>query len=202
MPTYYKVATASDGTVIQAQKNCSDGTDDIDRGAFGVVLAVPENNTWYQGTVLPSPAGTEQRPMLCAVVPAEGSAYCNAHFSSGPYRDSNGNLAGDDTDPHNRFRPKQAVKMRENVDTLTAGGYTTCYGGDLNTTTQDVSYLSTLYTGHQECGQPTPASPHAGEATDGGNKIDYIFGPQGPSYACRVIDSGLSDHRMINLTTS
>ncbi|MET9375314.1 endonuclease/exonuclease/phosphatase family protein [Streptomyces sp. NPDC002992] len=202
MPTHYTVATATDGTVVQAQKTCSDGTDEIDRGAFGIALAVPDSNTWYQGTILPSPTGKEQRPMLCAVVPAEGSAYCNAHFSSGPYRDTKDNLVGDDMDPDNPFRPKQAAKMREHVDTLTAGGYTTYYGGDLNTTTQDVSHLSTLYTGHQECGQPTPTSPRTGEATDGGNKIDYIFGPQGPTYICRVVDGGLSDHRMIHLTTS
>ncbi|MEU2118482.1 endonuclease/exonuclease/phosphatase family protein [Streptomyces sp. NPDC016459] len=202
MPTYYSVATASDGTVVQAQKNCSDGTDKADRGAFGIALAVPDSNTWYQGTVLPSPAGTEQRPMLCAVVPAEGSAYCNAHFSSGPYRDTHNNLVGDDMDPDNQFRPKQAAKMGENVDMFTAGGYAAYYGGDLNTTTQDVAHLSTLYTGHQECGQPTPGSPPTGEATDGGNKIDYVFGPQGPSYSCRVVDGGLSDHRMIHLTTS
>ncbi|MFF5538596.1 endonuclease/exonuclease/phosphatase family protein [Streptomyces cinerochromogenes] len=202
MPTYYKVATASDGTVVRAQNNCSDGTDHVDRGAFGIALAVPDSNTWYQGTVLPSPSGKEQRPMLCAVVPAEGSAYCNAHFSSGPYIDSNGNLAGDDTDPDNLFRPQQAARMRESVDTLTAGGYTTYYGGDLNTTTKDVGYLDSLYLGHQECGQPTPTSPHTGAATDGGNKIDYIFGPQGRTYACRVVEGGLSDHKMIDLTTS
>ncbi|GGS74919.1 fascin domain-containing protein [Streptomyces cinerochromogenes] len=202
MPTYYNVATASDGTVVRAQKNCSDGTDHVDRGAFGIALAMPDSNTWYQGTVLPSPSGKEQRPMLCAVVPAEGSAYCNAHFSSGPYIDSNGKLAGDDTDPDNLFRPQQAAKMRGSVDTLTAGGYTTYYGGDLNTATKDVGYLDSLYPDHQECGQPTPTSPHTGAATDGGNKIDYIFGPQGRTYACRVVDGGLSDHKMINLTTS
>ncbi|KUH37198.1 hypothetical protein ATE80_19385 [Streptomyces kanasensis] len=202
MPTYYQVATATDGTVVQAQKNCSDGTDSADRGAFGIALAVPEGNTWYQGTVLPSPTGTEQRPMLCAVVPAEGSAYCNAHFSTGRHIDSNGDPQGDDIDPEHPFRPLQAATMRENVDAFTAGGYAVYHGGDLNTTTRDVVHLSSLYTGRQECGQPTPTSPRAGEATAGGSKIDYLFGPQGASYACRVVDGGLSDHRMINLTTS
>ncbi|WP_326784153.1 endonuclease/exonuclease/phosphatase family protein [Streptomyces sp. NBC_00151] len=195
MPTYYTVT----GTSINAQKTCMDGSGQ-DRGAFGIALAVPDSNTWYQGTVLPSPDGKEQRPMLCAVVETEGSAYCNAHFSSGPY-EVNGKPAGDDNDT-NPFRPQQAAFMRANVDYFNDRHYTTYYGGDLNTTTQKVSYLSTLYTGNQECGQPTPTSPRTGEATDGPNKIDYIFGPQGLTYSCRVIEGGLSDHRMINLTTS
>ncbi|MFJ4030547.1 fascin domain-containing protein [Streptomyces griseoluteus] len=204
MPTSFKVA----GTAIEAQKDCDDTQDGVSRGSFGIALAVPDSNTWYQGTVLPSPPrkGTEQakeqRPMLCAVMPAEGSAYCNAHFSSGPYTDANGKPQGDDTDPSDLYRPKQAQAMRDTVDRLTGLGYTTYYGGDLNTTQNDVSYLSTLYPGHQECGQPTPSSPHTGAPTDGNNKIDYIFGPQGPAYTCRVVDGTLSDHRVINLTTS
>ncbi|MFJ4002273.1 endonuclease/exonuclease/phosphatase family protein [Streptomyces sp. NPDC090023] len=204
MPTSFKVA----GTAIEAQKDCDDTKDGVSRGSFGVALAVPDSNTWYQGTVLPSPPKKpgelpkEQRPMLCAVMPAEGTAYCNAHFSSGPYTDANGNPQGDDTDSQDLYRPKQAQAMRDTVDGLTPLGYTTYYGGDLNTTQNDVGYLDPLYPGHQECGQPTPSSPHTGAPTDGNNKIDYIFGPQGPTYTCRVVDGTLSDHRMINLTTS
>ncbi|MFJ8728995.1 fascin domain-containing protein [Streptomyces bauhiniae] len=198
MPTYYNVA----GTTVQAQKDCDNAKDGTSRGSFGIALAVPDSNTWYQGTVLPSPSTKEQRPMLCAVMPAEGSAYCDAHFSSGPYTDPNGNPQGDDTDLKNPVRPQQAQAMRTTVDTLTSAGYTTYYGGDLNTTQNDVDYLSALYPDHQECGQPTPSSPHTGAPTDGNNKIDYIFGPQGPTYTCRVVDGTLSDHRVINLTTS
>ncbi|MFG3043333.1 endonuclease/exonuclease/phosphatase family protein [Streptomyces sp. NPDC048241] len=205
MPTSFKVGD----TAIEAQKDCDDSKDGVSRGSFGIALAVPDSNTWYQGTVLPSPPkktstdfAKEQRPMLCAVMPAEGTAYCNAHFSSGPYTDANGKPAGDDTDPSDLYRPKQAQAMRDTVDGLTPLGYTTYYGGDLNTTQNDVSYLDPLYPGHQECGQPTPSSPHTGAPTDGNNKIDYIFGPQGPTYTCRVVDGTLSDHRMINLTTS
>ncbi|MFI8346862.1 fascin domain-containing protein [Streptomyces sp. NPDC085596] len=205
MPTSFKVGD----TDIEAQKDCDDSNDGVSRGSFGIALAVPDSNTWYQGTVLPSPPkkkstdfAKEQRPMLCAVMPAEGTAYCNAHFSSGPYTDPNGKPAGDDTDPSDLYRPKQAQTMRDTVDGLTPLGYTTYYGGDLNTTQNDVGYLDPLYPGHQECGQPTPSSPHTGAPTDGNNKIDYIFGPQGPTYTCRVVDGTLSDHRMINLTTS
>ncbi|MFF7965400.1 endonuclease/exonuclease/phosphatase family protein [Streptomyces sp. NPDC007903] len=197
MPTDYTIA----GTSIQAQKDCDNTSDGVSRGSFGIALAVPDSNTWYQGTVLPSPSAKEQRPMLCAVMPAEGSAYCNAHFSSGPYF-VDGEQRGDDTDPDNPYRPRQAQAMRTTVDTLTEAGYTTYYGGDLNTTQNDVGHLSALYPDHQECGQPTPSSPHTGAPTDGNNKIDYIFGPQGPTYTCRVVDGTLSDHRMINLTTS
>ncbi|TGN79760.1 hypothetical protein E5083_09175 [Streptomyces bauhiniae] len=203
MPTYYNVAD----TTVQAQKECDNTEGGAGRGSFGIALAVPDSNTWYQGTVLPSPVDPakprkEQRPMLCAIMPAEGSAYCNAHFSSGPYTDANGKPQGDDTDPNNLVRPKQAQAMRTTVDGLAEKGYTTYYGGDLNTTQNDVDYLSALYPGHQECGQPTPSSPHTGAPTDGNNKIDYIFGPQGPTYTCRVVDGTLSDHRVINLTTS
>ncbi|WP_405551519.1 fascin domain-containing protein [Streptomyces sp. NBC_01171] len=197
MPTEYNIA----GTSIQAQKDCDNTSDGVSRGSFGIALAVPDSNTWYQGTVLPSPSTKEQRPMLCAVMPAEGSAYCNAHFSSGPYV-VDGEQRGDDTDPDNLYRPQQAQAMRTTVDKLTGAGYTTYYGGDLNTTQNDVGYLSALYPDHQECGQPTPSSPHTGAPTDGNNKIDYIFGPQGPTYTCRVVDGALSDHRVINLTTS
>lgn len=207
MPTYYKVATGTDGRVIQAQKTCEDGSDQADRGSFGIALAVPDSNTWYMGTVLPSPdrpdeKKKEQRPMLCAAVPDEGTTFCNAHFSSGPYTDANGNPAGDDTDPGNLVRPKQADAMRAQTVKFAAAGYTTYFGGDLNTTTKDVSYLSSLYNGYQECGQQTPASPHAGDPTDGNNKIDYLFGPQNLTYACSVTDGGLSDHRVIQLSTS
>ncbi|MET8812845.1 hypothetical protein ABZW47_12635 [Streptomyces sp. NPDC004549] len=36
--------------------------------------------------------------------------------------------------------------------------------------------------------------------TDGNNKIDYLFGPTGATYACEVVDPSLSDHRMIHAT--
>ncbi|MFI0237745.1 endonuclease/exonuclease/phosphatase family protein [Streptomyces sp. NPDC016845] len=209
MPTYYNVATGTDGTVIQAQKTCNDGSDHADRGSFGIALAVPDSNTWYMGTVLPSPdkkdkteIKKEQRPMLCAAVPDEGTTFCNAHFSSGPYTDANGKPAGDDTDRDNLFRPKQAATMDALAAKIEAAGYSTYIGGDLNTTTNDVSYLASLYDDHQECGQKTPASPHTGEPTDGNNKIDYIFGPQNLTYTCSVIDGGLSDHRLIQVSTS
>ncbi|MFG3134385.1 hypothetical protein ACGFZU_42735 [Streptomyces tendae] len=171
------------------------GTDHADRGAFGIALAVPDSNTWYRGTVLPSPDKPvpdkkEQRPMLCAVVPDEGSAYCNAHFSSGPYINSAGKLVGDDSDPNNLFRPKQAAEMRSQVGDYTAAGYTTYYGGDLNTTTADVTYLDPLYSSGQECGQSDPSKPHTGNPTDGNNKIDYVFGPRGLT-DLGVIASGL-----------
>ncbi|MFD0508634.1 hypothetical protein ACFQ0G_49155 [Streptomyces chiangmaiensis] len=83
---------------------------------------------------------------------------------------------------------------------MQSDGYTPFYGGDLNTTTADVSILSNLYSSHQECGQATPDAPHTGEPTDGNNKIDYIFGPVGPTYSCEVVDPQLSDHRAIHAT--
>lgn len=111
-----------------------------------------------------------------------------------------GKQEGDD--PDNKFRPQQADRLRSLVDGLKASGYTPFYGGDLNTTTADVSVLSSLYTSRQECGQTTPDAPHTGAPTDGNNKIDYIFGPAGPSYGCEVVDPALSDHRLLHATVT
>lgn len=193
MPTYYPVASRSDHKPpIRAQKNCSDGTDGADRGAYGIALAVPDTNVWYQGYVLPSPPDKEQRPALCAVIPQTGSAYCNAHFSS----------PGDDTGTAHPYRPEQADELRQKADILSAYGYGTFYGGDLNTTTTDVAYLDRLYDARQECGQATPDASHTGTGTYGDNKIDYIFGPQGPSYGCSVVDPALSDHKLLHATVT
>lgn len=199
-PTYYKVID-KDGAVdarLMAQKNCMDGNG-TDRGAFGIALAVKDTNTWYRGYTLPSPDLKEQRPALCATVPEDGTVYCNAHFSSGSYF-VDGEQQGDD--PDNEFRPQQADRLRNIVDGLQSAKYTPFYGGDLNTTTADVSALSSLYTSRQECGQATPDAPHTGAPTDGNNKIDYIFGPAGPSYGCEVVDPALSDHRLLHATAT
>ncbi|QLJ05324.1 hypothetical protein HZZ00_32755 [Streptomyces sp. NEAU-sy36] len=201
-PTYYKVVDADGSTdpALMAQKSCMDSTSGTDRGSFGIALAVKDTNTWYRGYTLPSPAGKEQRPALCATVPEDGTVYCDAHLSSGHYLDANGKEAGDD--PDGTKRKEQAAALRSIVDGLQGAGYTAFYGGDLNTTTADVSYLDTLYSGHQECGQATPDAAHTGAPTDGNNKIDYIFGPVGPSYGCEVVDPGLSDHRVIHATVT
>lgn len=197
-PTYYKVVDEDGSTdpLLMAQKTCSD-SNGTDRGSFGIALAVKDTNTWYRGYTLPSPDGKEQRPALCATVPDAGTVYCNAHFSSGSYF-VNGKQAGDD--PDNIYRPLQASMLRTIVDGLQSDGYTPFYGGDLNTTTADVSSLSDLYSSHQECGQATPDAPHTGQPTDGNNKIDYIFGPVGPTYSCEVVDPQRSDHRVIHAT--
>ena len=198
-PTYFKVVDENGTTdsSLMAQKSCMDGSS-TDRGSFGIALAVKDTNTWYRGYTLPSPDGKEQRPALCATVPEDGTVYCNAHLSSGHYLDGNGKEAGDD--PKGDFRKQQATKLRSIVDGLQSAGYTAFYGGDMNTTTADVAFIDDLYSGRQECGQATPDASHGGSPTDGSNKIDYIFGPVGPSYGCEVVDPALSDHRMIHAT--
>ncbi|MFF9132996.1 endonuclease/exonuclease/phosphatase family protein [Streptomyces sp. NPDC014806] len=201
-PTYFKVVDA-DGTtdpLLMAQKTCADSTSGVDRGSFGIALAVKDTNVWYRGYTLPSPDRKEQRPALCATVPDAGTVYCNAHFSSGSYYDADGHQAGDDPDAV--YRPRQAATLRSLVDDLQSHGYTAFYGGDLNTTTADVAVLDGLYTGHQECGQATPDAPHTGAPTDGTNKIDYLFGPAGPAYGCEVVDPALSDHRVLHATVT
>jgi hypothetical protein len=200
-PTYFKVIDEDGATdpLLMAQKTCMDSKTGTDRGAFGIALAVKDTNTWYRGYTLPSPDKKEQRPALCATVPDDGAVYCDAHFSSGSYF-VDGKQAGDD--PDNTYRPQQAGRLRSIVDGLKTEGYTPFYGGDLNTTTADVSALSSLYAYGQECGQATPDAPHTGTPTDGNNKIDYIFGPVGASYGCEVVDPALSDHRLLHATVT
>ncbi|MFJ8363578.1 hypothetical protein [Streptomyces sp. NPDC093984] len=85
-PIYYDVDTGGSGSVF-AQKECADTTGNTDRGAYGVSVAVPDENTWYRAHILKSPgiagSGIEKRAALCAAITSKAVMYCGAHFSTG-----------------------------------------------------------------------------------------------------------------------
>lgn len=206
-PTVYQVRDP-DGSfdpLLTAQKECADSSGtaasggDQDRGAFGIALAVADANTWYQAYTLVSPDGKEQRPALCATLPAQGTAYCTAHLSSGEYK-VGGVEQGDD--PSNVYRPQQAQQFAGIVGTLAGEGFTVVYGGDMNTVAASAASadLVPLYAGHQECAgqQQNPDGPYTGAPTNGSNKIDYLWGPASAAQLCTVVDPGLSDHQLID----
>lgn len=194
-PTYYKLKDLNNkDTPLLGQKICAASTAGNPRGTFGAAIAVNDSNTWYQGSTLPSPEGKEQRPVICATVPDQGAAYCSAHFSDG-------GASGDD--PDNTYRPQQASAYSTIVHNLEAKGYTTFFGGDLNTvaTSTGTPTLAALYSDsrygstHKEADTTGPTDP--GTATDSAGKLDYIFGPTGPGYTAHVVDPKLSDHKLI-----
>ncbi|MFD9560765.1 endonuclease/exonuclease/phosphatase family protein [Streptomyces sp. NPDC059994] len=169
------------GTDIKARKNCRPDRSGADRGAYGVALAVPEENTWYRAYELPSPPGVEQRTALCATVASWAAEVCAAHFSTGG--------PGCD-DPDRTYQPQQADTL---CRAASLPGYRPLLGGDLNAT-PSTGVLSTLYSAYEECDahSATPNRPTAGTI-----KIDYLFGG-GTWSGCGVAtDTGSSDHRAV-----
>ncbi|MEU1076165.1 MULTISPECIES: endonuclease/exonuclease/phosphatase family protein [unclassified Streptomyces] len=176
-PVQYEVP----GTKVKAQKNCRPDASGADRGAYGVALAVPEENTWYRAVELPSPPGVEQRTALCATVVSWAAEVCAAHFSTGgPGYD----------DPDRTFQPQQAQTLRQ---AASLPGYRALLGGDLNAAPA-TGVPATLYAAFEECDahSATPNQPTAGSS-----KIDYLFGG-GSWTGCGVAaDTGSSDHRAV-----
>ncbi|MFF9279706.1 fascin domain-containing protein [Streptomyces griseosporeus] len=210
-PTYRQLT----GTGVLAQKHCANSGSGADRGAYGMAVAVPSENTWYRSWVLPSRDTAEQRPLICATLPSLGTAFCGGHFSAG--------IAGDDvTDSENpqptgHFRNEQAKTAYQQALTLRGLGYQVVFGGDLNATPPDAPQgtgsapawvLEPLY--HQpgvaddrfeECDQSANGGARTGApthvSTSSSLKLDYVFGPQSADYSCSVTDTGLSDHKLI-----
>ncbi|MEV1041788.1 MULTISPECIES: endonuclease/exonuclease/phosphatase family protein [unclassified Streptomyces] len=184
-----------DGTGLKAQKECMDA-DGYDRGAYGVAIAVPDENAWYQAYDLPSPATyvnkdgvprkAEQRTAVCASVPSRAAMFCAAHFSTGG--------KGWD-DPERTWQKKQAATLMEKADQR---GYRPVFGGDLNVSppARGLDVLTPVYDRYQECAEQNGV--YDGPNTKDGEKIDYIFSPFQFS-ACSVETYvGLSDHFSIH----
>lgn len=170
------------GTSHWAQKSCG-----ANRGAYGVAIAVPAENTWYKAVELESPAGTERRTALCAAVPSWAVMACTAHFSTGG--------SGYD-DPERHTQQDQATYLAQQVAQYS--GYRPVFGGDLNATptvTPDgssVPVLQPLYNAYTECDQP------ANRPTKGSSKLDYLFAGSSATWSGCTIGSNTanpSDHQ-------
>ncbi|NUW02524.1 endonuclease/exonuclease/phosphatase family protein [Streptomyces sp. CAI 127] len=190
-----------DGPRIQKQCAMGPAPDSADRGAFGIAIAVPEENVWYKRHDLtsPQPAVHEQRSALCAALPARAVMVCNAHFTAG----------GDDFgDPKGEWRTEQAAQLAEIVKVYEQRGYRTIFGGDFNSVPPDHTIsdppntiLIKTYAEYRECDENSiKERPRDGDATKPFDKraikIDYIFAQDTAEFSsCSVdADTGKSDH--------
>lgn len=169
-----------------AQKRCTKN-----RGAYGVAIAVPAENTWYKAIELDSPAKTERRTGLCAAVRSWAVMACTAHFSTGGPRYD---------DPTRHIQQAQAAYMAGRSAEYAESGYRTLIGGDLNATptvTPDgssVPVLQSLYDAHDECDQP------ANRPTAGSSKLDYLFATSPATWSGCTTGTdtdNTSDHRPV-----
>jgi endonuclease/exonuclease/phosphatase family metal-dependent hydrolase len=182
------------GTATRAQKVCVPDGNNVDRGSYGIALAVPDLNTWYARTELTSPSGYEQRTALCAVIESKALNFCAAHLSSGLSTD----------DPSGSYRVRQVSEL---LAAAAKPGYRSVIGGDLNLTPPDSpagpvpDALAPMYAAYEECHQSAYGGARTGAPTAGSSKIDYVFGPQAASYQCRVGTTNTnSDHKPIYAT--
>lgn len=199
----------NNGPLLQKQCAMGPSPDHLDRGAYGVALAVPDENVWYQRYDLTSPTDkgshVEQRTALCAALPSRAVMACTAHLSAGlGYEDGDGTA-----------RTQQALELRDLADTpqWQTKGYRTVFGGDMNLVppVPDATpaeggpseALKPVYERYVECAMPAADAPWTGPPTantvDGKptKKIDYIFAPKSAGHfsSCSVsATSGKSDH--------
>ena len=196
----------TDWTVLHAviTRNGSPVRCDAPGGIYGVAVALrgPVDSSW--ATVLPSPAGREQRVALCVRQDARGIQVCNAHFS---YDGEDGGGKGDG--PHRR---RQAAVLAGLTARGTQDGYRTITGGDLNTIPPDEgggAYanpaknpgLTSLYAAATECDEPEHRA-RRGEPSLGSlwwqRKLDYLFVDRSTRInSCDVTTSDYSDHRPV-----
>ncbi|NEB91339.1 endonuclease/exonuclease/phosphatase family protein [Streptomyces bauhiniae] len=182
-PIQYQVGT----TGQWAQKSCSNN-----RGAYGVAVAVPSENTWYKAVELTSPDDTERRTGICAAIPSWAVMACSAHFSTGG-RDAEGKPYDD---PDRYVQQAQASALAQQVGSYS--GYRPVFGGDLNATptvkptNSTTPVLQPLYDAYKESDQP------ANRPTKGSNKLDYLYASPSANWSLTVIGSNTgnpSDHQ-------
>jgi endonuclease/exonuclease/phosphatase family metal-dependent hydrolase len=165
---------------------------DRGRGAYGIALAVPDENTWWHSRYLPSPDGEEWRVAMCATVESWRLKLCNTHLSYG----------GDD--PKGTFRARQLPAYLAFVGSADAQ-YRVVFGGDLNLPPNS-KQIAPAYDSFVECAQTFQASPRAGFGTSytttphdnaKSAKIDYLFTNPWLVHTCSVTPEVVeySDHR-------
>ncbi|MFD7668971.1 endonuclease/exonuclease/phosphatase family protein [Streptomyces sp. NPDC059788] len=189
---------------LKAQKQC-DTAGDVDRGAYGIGLAVPDESSWFRRYDLTSPDTnlrgdrTEQRTALCAALPSRALLLCTTHFSAGgpAYDDADGS-----------YRRAQAAELLRTVE---QPGYRAVFGGDFNVVPPDAAkgesrdVLEPVYAKYRECAQlGDSGAPRDGRATIRDMKIDYIFAPKNaPFTACSLSPRAEpSDHHTLYGTVS
>ncbi|MFI7386666.1 endonuclease/exonuclease/phosphatase family protein [Streptomyces sp. NPDC049813] len=182
-PIQYQIGSTDEW----AQKDCA-----RNRGAYGVAVAVPAENTWYKAIELESPVPRdkekfERRTALCAAVRSWAVMACSAHFSTG---------GATYDDPTREVQAAQAADLARRVAGY--GGYRPVFGGDLNATptvtvvNSDVPVLKPLYDSYKECDQP------GNRPTKGTNKLDYLFAAGSATWSGCTIGSAVanpSDHQ-------
>jgi endonuclease/exonuclease/phosphatase family metal-dependent hydrolase len=170
---------------------------DRGRGSYGIALAVPDENTWWDARYLPSPEREEWRVAMCATVESWRLKLCNTHLSYG----------GDD--PNQAFRARQIPALLAFVGSP-ASQYRVVFGGDLNLPPNS-AHIASAYAGFVECAQQTQGSPRTGSGTSYATrpynnaktaKIDYLFTNPDLVHTCTVpgeiVES--SDHRPLWIT--
>lgn len=188
-PIQHEVGKKQNGKGAWAQKTCAKN-----RGAYGVAIAVPAENTWYKAVELDSPnSGDEKKPIerrtaLCAAVQSWAVMACTAHFSTGG--------TGYD-DATRTTQHKQAAALAREVAEYS--GYRPVFGGDLNATPTVTTVEATpsrvlqpLYGTYNECDDP------ANRVTAGSSKLDYLFAPSSATWSGCTVGSNTanpSDHR-------
>ncbi|AEY94266.1 endonuclease/exonuclease/phosphatase family protein (plasmid) [Streptomyces hygroscopicus subsp. jinggangensis 5008] len=206
-PIYYNVSSTGGGAAVLAQKECADATGFGDRGAYGVSVAVPDENTWYRANILNSPATAldssktsypvEQRAALCAAITSKAVMYCGAHFSTG---------GTNYDDPDWTYHADQLSELTTDEQIAKDNGYRAVFGGDLNVNPpargwDGYQVLNPVYGTYRECAQLQDAnSARDGQNTTNSSKIDYIFGAGHTACAVSANTWG-SDHHALRSTT-
>lgn len=171
------------------------------RGDYGIALAVPDENTWWEARYLPSAEGAEWRVAMCATVESWWVKLCNAHFSHGM------------DDPTGSFRQQQVAAYQSYV---WPSRFRVIFGGDLNQRppgTATSGGLVPIYNAFVECAQADQSSPRAGPGTHYTSsqhnnsqtvKIDYLFTNPGIPHTCGVPNGVVesSDHRALWITVN
>jgi exonuclease III len=175
----------------RAQKNCVRDLNNDDRGAYGVAIAVPDQNTWYRSLdLLPidnyysTKLNTEQRTVLCATIDTLAVYACTAHFTS------HGEIEAGKGDP----REVQSDTLRSIASDAAGLGYRPVFGGDLNATRSESAVASIYDAGYSEFDAANNST------NNNGAKIDYIFAPGSATWSYPHVDTDWwpSDHKAIS----
>ncbi|MCP8706582.1 endonuclease/exonuclease/phosphatase family protein [Streptomyces sp. AC04842] len=153
------------------------------RGDAGYALLSAYPLTDVRRVSSPQPDTGVQRGILCAFVAAYDVTVCTAHLT--PH-------VGEGTPAQRDFRRDQLAALADAVPERR-----TVYGGDLNVdppgehNPDSWVWPEWPYGTHWECDEGSARATHESR-----HKLDYLFTDL-PRTGCRVIDTGVSDHRAL-----